>query len=387
MKWKDWKLSTLELFSISWLFYNLGNKNTSYTENHEEKELEEIKESDFSNKRKYNAACALARSKYYKNIDEEIKKEIEICKFILEKSDSCVAARYLSHKDGFLYAQAIKDNFDLPCAFPDEDAIREMYFYEIFDKLLKRNIDLTLEIWEWCLKEFIPYRAYDQKSSKELIDEIFLDFYNLSDEQLEKIISYLNEKPEFVKLVLDNIEEKIDITLLIPVTTAIDNKFFVLAKKIFEKAIFKADNHWRSVKEFIESVINFCKNDNEVESMEYFLYNLFPMVKKLEIDMVRDEIEYWEKEIKEYIQYVEENLEKYEYSRKNSWRKFVPNGEKYGLSVLDFDDPETYCQEFEKAKYAWREYYKDSDNRGLDPNKFETEEEFYVELSKKLTEK
>lgn len=36
MKWKDCKLSTLELFSISWLLYNLGNKNTSYTENHEE---------------------------------------------------------------------------------------------------------------------------------------------------------------------------------------------------------------------------------------------------------------------------------------------------------------------------------------------------------------
>lgn len=102
------------------------------------------------------------------------------CKFILKNADRILAADYLSNDGGFLYAQAIKDNFKLPCSLPDEDESREMELPQILCKIAKRDIPLSFEIWHWCLKQFLPYAQYDASSasdmSTEVIDYLFMNF-------------------------------------------------------------------------------------------------------------------------------------------------------------------------------------------------------------------
>ena len=58
-----------------------------------------------------------------------------------------LAANYLSHKAGFLYSQAIKDNFKLPISLPDEDETREFEFYQTICKIAKKNASLSFEVW------------------------------------------------------------------------------------------------------------------------------------------------------------------------------------------------------------------------------------------------
>ncbi len=89
-----------------------------------------IKGSDFPNKRRYNAACALEGESLICCNEEEAAR----CRFILEKADVVLAANYLSYEDGFLYAQAIKDNFALPVSLPDEDEAREFDFYQAISR-------------------------------------------------------------------------------------------------------------------------------------------------------------------------------------------------------------------------------------------------------------
>lgn len=38
-------------------------------------------------------------------------------------------------EDSFIYEQAIKEHFTMPCSLPDEDVTREMEFHEILIKI------------------------------------------------------------------------------------------------------------------------------------------------------------------------------------------------------------------------------------------------------------
>ena len=57
----------------------------------------------------------------------------------------------------------------------------------------------------------------------------------------------------------------------------------------------------------------------------------------IHIGMVQDEIEDWEKSLDMYISQVEDECEQYAYTRKNSWRKTVPDGTPYGLDPRYYD--------------------------------------------------
>ena len=102
--------------------------------------------------------------------------------------------------------------------------------------------------------------------------------------------------------------------------------------------------------------------------------------------MVQDEIEDWEEEISRYIDYLEDNFDQYAFTRKNAWRKNVPDGKKFGLDSRNFDSEEDYLKVYNYEKYYWREYYQDDDTYGLNPENFETEDEFQEALDDKLKE-
>lgn len=103
--------------------------------------------------------------------------EIRFLKFIIEKADTIIAANYLAYEQGFLYAQAIKDNFKLKISLPDEDEKRIMTFPAVLRKIAKSDVSLSFEIWTWCFKQFLPYNEYYDFCKKELSTDVIIELY------------------------------------------------------------------------------------------------------------------------------------------------------------------------------------------------------------------
>ena len=91
--------------------------------------------------------------------------------------------------------------------------------------------------------------------------------------------------------------------------------------------------------------------------------------------------------IAEYIAYVEDDCEQYAYTRKNAWRKTVPDGSAYGMDPRWYDNKEEYLAVLNDHKYGWRKGYKDKDTLGLNVDDFETQDEFREAYNIRLNEK
>lgn len=100
---------------------------------------EEIKESDFPNKRRYNAAYTLANEFICYGSDEYEQREKDCCKFILEKADTVPAANYLSHEAGFLYT------FCFDFVLTSDDAKAFLYADLTKRRVHSRN-DITVKV-------------------------------------------------------------------------------------------------------------------------------------------------------------------------------------------------------------------------------------------------
>lgn len=340
---------------------------------------EEIKEEDYPNKRQYNAACALARTFIY--CDEECEREKKaLCNFILNKSSELIAARYLTASGDFLYAQAVKDNFDLPITLPDEDEKREYFFRDILKKLARKDMSLCFEVWSWCLDNFLKYSEYDVFSEETLTNRIIDDLYDFPDEFEPALVKYLSSHPDFRKTVIREAAEVSD-KLSELVVEAIKLNLQDTAKLIFEDGLAKADGKWKPINKLMSNTIFFAKNYDELETIEYIEENLLPLVKAYPDGMIADEIETWERDISEYKLDVEKRCDKYAYTRGNAWRNAVPNGDAYGVDPLCYDSESEYLKAYNEAKYRWRRRYSGRNTYGLNPDSYETEAEFRKALS------
>lgn len=272
--------------------------------------LNAIKREDYPNQRRYDAAYTLANDfRTYVNVDD---KQIEDarCRFILERADNILAANYLSNEDGFLYAQAVKDHFELPCSLPEEDAAREMEFSEIMIKIARYDITLSFEIWAWCLQQFLPYIQYDDYAGDALSMDVIDNLYSFPSEYKTQLIYYMEENREFHQnFMAAGHGFSNDISEL--VVTAIQEKRYTIAENLFKMGLGMAKNQWKEINCLTRGVIIGCKNYEEYDSMKCFRDVLLPFVKEIDIGMVQDEISEWEKEIDEYIDRVEDNC-KYE---------------------------------------------------------------------------
>lgn len=110
--------------------------------------------------------------------------------------------------------------------------------------------------------------------------------------------------------------------------------------------------------------------------MEYLKLHMLPLVKIIDLGMVQDEIEEWESRLDWSIGRVEDMSERYAYTRKNAWRKNVPDGTAYGIDPRYYESEQAYLEALHECKYGWREWYTGDDTLGLDLNQFETEEEY-----------
>lgn len=341
-----------------------------------------VKPEDYPNKRRFEAADAIASDCF---VFESFRKAAH---FVVEKADEILAANYLSYSYGFLYAQAIKDNFDLPCSLPNEDEKQEMEFYEILVKLAKRDVPLTLKVWKWCVEQFGPYIEYDEYAANNLSKDIFDRLYSFSnrDEFVSAVIHYFEDNPDFGKSVM-SLSSECYYNIGEFIAEAIIEKRFGVAEMMFKSELYKVKEDWRSILSLTDDIITFCSSGEEIESLEYFRDNFFPIIKAIPDGMVQDEIPEFEKTIAENISSIEDRSERYAYSGKNAWRTRVPDGREYGLDPLCYDSEREYLDDLQEAKYGWRDYYPASgDDYGLDVNDYETLDDFLNALNAKRKE-
>lgn len=348
-----------------------------------QKNLTEFKEDDYPNKRRYNAAKRLSKEFVFYIHKETDDEERACCQFISENADKLVAANYLSYTGGFLYSQAIKDNFKLPCSLPDEDEEREISLYQILLKIARYDINLSFEIWTWCVEQFLPYIQYDKFSEYDLTCAVIIYLYN---EHKTELIHFLAENPDFCIKVMS--ASKNDICRFPELTAeAIKEKLLSASELLFKIGLGKADGQWKKINALTEGVIRGCENYEELESIEYFRDNLLPLIKEIDNGMVQDEVPVWEKNIAEYIDCVEESCEKYAFTRKNAWRKSVPSGEKYHLNPRNYKSEQEYLEALYNEKYRWRNWCADGEKYGLKAEDYETPAEYKKALNAKIMEK
>ena len=291
----------------------------------DEDELDGVREENYPNKRRYNAACALANEFLFYSDKEVERKEKSCCQFIIDHADDITAANYLSHEGDFLYAQAIKDSFDLPVSLPDEDEYRAYELSQALCKIAKRNAALSFEAWEWCLATFLPYAQYAKDAQTEMTSSVIDELYSFPDSYRTELAGYIDNHPDFMqKLLGEKTELASDLDALI--AEALKDGLMDTALTMYKRGLIQAGDDWKKINELTSGTISWCKNYDELESAEYFKINMLPLVKAINIGMVQDEIDEWKKELDAYITEVENDCEQYAYTRKNAWRKSVPDG-------------------------------------------------------------
>ena len=96
------------------------------------------------------------------------QKTYEKSRFIMEKYNEILAARYLSPVDGFLYLQAVTDHFISGGKTVMEDLDSIYTPGQIICERAKTDPENSLVIWRWLIKEFSEYLQYgSEKDSHE----------------------------------------------------------------------------------------------------------------------------------------------------------------------------------------------------------------------------
>lgn len=338
-------------------------------------EKTKIKESDYPNKRRYNAAVTLyERYIIYANKECE-QREKNRCRFILEQSDKIIAANYLTIDGDFLYSQAIKDNFEIPVTLPDEDEAREFSLYEILIKIHKKDVQLALNIWEWCVNQFLPYSDYSSFGKQEMTNRMLDGLYDFTDQFKKAFREHLSKHTDFrTKLIRE--ADDVPSSLAGLIINMIKDGHIEAAAAMFDDGLYKSGGKWKKVNNLMGGLINSAKNYNELETIEFVEMNFLPKMTQYSDGMILDEVEGWQQEISEYKTYVERNSEKYAFSRSNAWRNTSPDGSKYRIDPRNYDTEQEYSDALKKAKYAWRDQAAQINTLGLDPGQYETKKEY-----------
>ena len=349
--------------------------------------LDAIKESDFPNKRMYEAACEKVKLEtgLILGLDEKAKEHnIRQCDFILEYHEKYIAAKYLSVQLGeFLYAQAVKENFDVPFNIPDEDEQMVTPVDDLFRQIHKKCKKQLFPIWKWLIENFVPYMDYSSDNGYSLSTGVIANGSYIDDKFISELANYIAENNFFGKVIME-LSPSLDNEYGTLFAHLLKNKHFDLVKEMF-KICANKDIDSAHICGVIYGFMEACSNYNELETMELFEQHIFPIIKAIGKPDIQDNISAWEDEIKEYYNYCEDNCEQYQFTRKNAWRKqHKKEAEKLGLNVLYYDSEEEYLQDYNTEKYSWRDSYSTDDTYGLNPSDFETEDALSKAISKKI---
>lgn len=231
--------------------------------------------------------------------DEMQKKREKFC-----RQEHLIAARYLTLEGNFLFAQAIKDHFPVPCTLPEETTKREIRLDEILRKIARYDEDLSIRIWDWCIDHFLPYKEYDYLASDELGENVLLELYEFPKGFTEKLVCYLKEHPDFARKLTDTSDEPL-FGMSDLISAVLRSREFSVADILFIGELEKAKGKWQLVNELAERVISSSINYEEKESIEYVRDHFLPLIAEIQDGMVQEEMPEWERKIAEYMEHME----------------------------------------------------------------------------------
>ena len=347
--------------------------------------LNAIKQADYPNKRQYDAAyhlCDVEQGTAYIPDTSSKKDEIERCKFIL--AADTVAGKYLTVYDGFLYAQAIKEHFELPIEVKDEDEEPKTYFDDLFMEMAEENVTLALKIWVWCIKEFGPYQKY-MKNDWSLYNSIISSVDDYPEEFLPLAIRELGSNTDFCQGVL-TYNKQFPYGIAQFISKALELEMVKEAQVIFTATAMNPIAKGKDIEGVIYSIISDCSTWEELETMERFKFNLLPIIKKMNSKRIQRLYPKFVEQVDQYISSVEYSEEKYQYSRKYAWRVSCADGSEYDLDPLDYETEDEYNAAIHNEKYRWRRWHSEAKRYGIDVNAYETEDEYNEVLRKKREE-
>lgn len=340
-------------------------------------QLEEIKEIDYPNKRTYDAAYALCEIEHgdpYIPTGTTKEAEAKRHKFVL--SQSCIAARYLTRYDGFIFVQAVKDHFRLPIEVPDEDDEVKNYFPDFFMDLAEEDVNLALDVWMWCIKEFGEYQNYMENAGT-LYNHILYSLDDYPEEFKDHLIDRLGRDQNFRKgLLSESPDTPYCVSELIVRALLTNREKF--AQVIYIAAMKNSNAKSKWMEDLLKRIISECSNWEELETMESFQKYILPIAEKIENKRIQRVLPKLVEEVDGYIRYVETSSEKYQFSRRFSWRTAYVDSSEYGISPLDYKTEQEYLTAIEERKYGWRKYLAPSKLRFANPMDYETAEEFHA---------
>ena len=333
-----------------------------------------VEQSKYPNKRMQQAAERLSDIKTgvaYISDRKTIKDEIEKCEFIV--SSDTVAAKYLTVYDGFIMGQAVKENFQIPVDVPDEDEESNVYFPTLFMNIAEEDVNLAVDIWVWCIKEFGPYKKYLEYDDN-FYGSIVSSMDDYPEEFIDVAIKRLSNDNEFRKGLLIESPEIIYSSHRF-VTRALELNLITEAQEIFKAISLNPLVKGKPMEEIIDYIISDCSDWHNLEMMELVKFNIMPIVENMDDKRIQRLFPRFMKQINEYIDCVEVSNEKYQFSRRYEWRNHCADGSQYNIDPLDYETEEEYNDAVHERKYAWRKWRRN--NRfGIDVDLFETESEY-----------
>ena len=332
----------------------IDDSNMDTYENDAETGSDALDPADYPNKRSYQAAVRLADDLCFNETDEDL------CRFILNQADTVTAAKNITQYGKFLFSQAIKDNFDLPCNLPDEDEEPEMTLSDIVNKVSRYDCELAARIWAWCLENFGPYRNLSEYSAYQLTGAILSWFDSASDPAALKraVVQRMAIDPAFCKNVVV-LGDDCSSSLSELIVAALHEKEYKTAELLFATALEGRDSEWSEINELILFTIDACADEESTDPMIYFRDHLFPHVRKLKDGMVLDEIPVFEEKMAEFINGSDDDMDAFAQGIRAAIEDAVPplniiwknhpSGKADADTAFDRDDnlPD-YDMEFEK---------------------------------------
>lgn len=258
-----------------------------------------VKRADYPNERTYQAADLLDSIKRYPDIynKDEYREEISRCRFILDNSD-ITAAKYLNYREGFLFAQAVKERFKLPVDIPDDDGEKHSMFKVLFEKIARYNTEYAVRIWHWVLTMFSPYIGYgDKNDADELTGFIMCD---IDAKRLTAASVYAEAHPHFTEAffkVVPDITCKIYNWISICIKNGAENT----AKALFIGCLSKENVPADDKERFVDMVIEECCIYDMTSVIIYFRDVLLPLVAKYADKPMRRKLSEWQSEIAEFL--------------------------------------------------------------------------------------
>lgn len=366
------------------------------TEQAYQEALDQARRAPYPNERTFLAACELGEAEdgsitihLDKGLAKRIKKRSE---FILR--GGVTAAKYLTPDGDFLYAQAIKEHFDLPIQLGDEDEERRNDIADVIQRIAGKDPLLAFEAWAWCVREFAPYAEYegtpgDIFAALEAPDELPEPFW-------ERVTDFLAEEPRARELFLGE--------CCTPYAAA-ELAYRYLRREDNQLAGQIADGYCRTATVrkgivFARNLLNSCQweeTGDVIARLEQYRDVILPILRKTDRKGVLKCAAQLEKEIAKCVDDLEKHDDRYAYSRRNAWRASCRDGSAFELDPLDFDSQEEYDRQLDelirekdeeerRERDRWRWDNCEGPRYGVFPEDYETREEYEKVLQARKAE-